>query len=242
MENLSIQTSQNVNLNYRMASFGERILAYLIDASIQYFTMIILVLTLKKVSVLTNPAIMLIALPIIFYHLIFEYFFKGQSPGKMALKIKVISDNGAKLTFGQYLIRWVFRLIEIAFSMGIIAISLIIANPKGKRLGDIMAKTILISTKKRIKFDESVFVDVPNNYQITYSNAGSLELHHIKTLLDVMKFYVEKPGNKKAILMVYTAKNNLEQRLNIKTDQKPVDFIKNVIKDFNAINKNTETT
>ncbi|HAM97632.1 MAG TPA: hypothetical protein DCQ26_03395 [Marinilabiliales bacterium] len=237
MENYAIQTTQNVQLNYRMASVGERILAFAIDLVMvgSVAGAIMFIFTKLKIE---NPVFFILAsLPFIFYHLVCELVFQGQSLGKMIMKIKVISEDGSQVTFGRYLIRWVFRLFDIAMSMGVFAVAAIVATKKGQRIGDLAAGTALICTKLKPVFDESVFVYLPQEYQVVFPQAADLEYYHIKTLLDIMRFYTENPDKKEAILMVYTARKNVETRFGITTDLKPVEFIETVIKDFNALNR-----
>lgn len=240
MENLSIDTSVNVQLEQRMASVGERIVAFFIDAFIIVVTLFLLFALLGVLNITSNFVFVLIALPFIFYHLICELTFEGQSIGKMIMKIKVVSADGAPVTFGKYLVRWVLRLIDITVSSGFIAVLVIAVSKTGQRIGDMAAGTTLISTKLKPVFDESVFMNVPENYEVKYHQAGDLEYQHAKTLLDVMHHFIENPHKREAILMVYRAKKNLETRFAVTTEQKPVEFIETVLMDFNALHK-TET-
>jgi uncharacterized RDD family membrane protein YckC len=240
MENVAIQTSQNVQLNYRMASVGERILAYLIDIFMLgvVYSAIAFFLIWAKV---TSPFVYVgIALPFIAYHPIFEIIFEGQSLGKMIMKIKVIAIDGSSVSVGKYLIRWVMRLVDIVISGGLFALVAILASKQGQRIGDMAAGTSLVSTKLKPVFDESVFVDLPDDYQVVFPKAGDLEYGQIKTLLEVMKFYTEQPEKREAILMVYSARKNVETLFDVKSDLKPVEFIETVIRDFNALNRKNE--
>lgn len=240
MENVAIQTSQNVQLSYRMASVGERILAYILDVFFVgvVYGAIALLLAWAKVK---SPFIYVgVALPFVLYHLIFEMTFEGQSLGKMIMKIKVIAVDGSSVSFGKYLVRWVMRLVDIVISSGLFALVAILASKKGQRIGDMAAGTSLVSTKLAPVFDESVFVDLPEDYQVVFPQAGDLEYSQIKTLLDVMRFYTEHPEKREAILMVYSARKNVETVFGVASELKPVEFIETVIRDFNAINRKGE--
>ena len=241
MENYSIQTTQNVQLNYRMASVGERILAYFTDIFFELVVILGLAFLLSYLKIKEPAIYFLVFTPFIFYDLFFESVFQGQSPGKMFMKIKVIAEDGGQVTFSKYLIRWILRLIDIAVSFGLFAVVAIVASKKGQRIGDMAAGTSLISTKLKPVFDESVFVNLPDNYQVVFPQAADLEYRHVKSLLDVIRFYTENPGKHEAILMVYKARKNLETRFGIETELKPVEFIETVIRDFNALNKKQQT-
>ena len=56
--------------------------------------------------------IILMSIPVMFYSLAFEILLNGQTPGKVANKIRVVKLDGSKPTFGSYIIRWFLRLNE----------------------------------------------------------------------------------------------------------------------------------
>src|ERR1035437_516074 len=97
MDNIRIQTTQNVDIEYEVASIGDRILATLLDYLffIAYFLLVVLIASLTSWAVFESIAIIsLLALPILFYDLVCEVFFQGKSFGKMIMKIKVVMLNG----------------------------------------------------------------------------------------------------------------------------------------------------
>ena len=57
--------------------------------------------TLAEAGGGTTAAILLVGLPVVLYHLAFEVFFEGQTPGKLALKIRVARLDGAQPTLGS---------------------------------------------------------------------------------------------------------------------------------------------
>ena len=140
MSELSINTTQNVTINFTAASIGHRILAFGVDLLIiiAYLTTIYLLLEYtgfsKMLSGLDGWSQMavqsLIFLPVMFYSLIFETFFEGQSLGKKLIRIKVVKIEGYQASFGDYLIRWLFRMIDIVISSGVIGFVSIIMNKK----------------------------------------------------------------------------------------------------------------
>ena len=63
--------------------------------------------------------ISVIGLPVMFYSLIQESLWEGQTIGKKLMKVKVIKLDGYQAGFGDYLIRWLFRLIDISVGNGV---------------------------------------------------------------------------------------------------------------------------
>lgn len=128
MKTLQINTTQNVKINFTLASVSHRILAYLIDLILKFLYAFFLVKFSNLDSYLNfyddnwsaNAIFTLFSLPIILYSLLCEFFFKGQTLGKYILKIKVVKNNGFKPSFTDYLIRWFLRIIDI--NIGILLI------------------------------------------------------------------------------------------------------------------------
>src|SRR5581483_5801018 len=114
---ISITTTQNIELEYDLASLGERIVATIIDLVIifAYFIVIAMIENFGDMFSSTSAAIvnLLLFLPVTFYSLLSETFLNGQSVGKRVMGIKVISLNGNQASFAQYLIRWLFRLVDL---------------------------------------------------------------------------------------------------------------------------------
>jgi uncharacterized RDD family membrane protein YckC len=78
----------------------------------------------------------------ILYFLYFEST-TGQTLGKRIIGIKVTKEDGKKLTFGDALIRTVFRIID---GMGayILGLIVVLVSKKKQRIGDMAAKTIVV--------------------------------------------------------------------------------------------------
>src|ERR1035437_251122 len=99
MENIKIQTTQNVDIEYELASIGDRILATLLDDLffLTYFLLILLIAALTKYVIFKSIAVIsLLSLPILLYDLLCETFFQGKSFGKMIMKIKVVKLDGTQ--------------------------------------------------------------------------------------------------------------------------------------------------
>lgn len=179
MSELSITTSQNVNINFNTASVGERILAYIIDVVIiiAYAILVEFVImpltgleeTLYGADTATVMAINgLVYLPTLFYALWQEALFEGQTFGKKIMKIKVIKIDGYQASFGDYLIRWLFRIVEVTGIMCFIGLIAMIVSKQNQRLGDMAAGTALISLKNDISINHTILKEVNDSYVPVY--------------------------------------------------------------------------
>ncbi|MGB0886786.1 MAG: RDD family protein [Vicingaceae bacterium] len=230
MESVGINTAQNVAIDYKLASVGDRIVATLLDyiAFFAYFLMIMFIANAN--NWLTDSAAFwtIISLPVLFYDLLCELLMNGQSFGKQILKIKVIKLDGSRPGLGSYLLRWLFRIIDTIGFSGVVALITILINGKGQRVGDIAANTVVIKLGKKLSLNDTILNKVNNNYQLVFKEVEHLtdkDIHTIKTALN----YGLK--HNKWELIDKTAEKVIET-LNVKTDLKPIPFLNTIVKDY----------
>jgi uncharacterized RDD family membrane protein YckC len=142
MSNISLQTPQNVTIDYTLASSGERAAAFILDTIIIWAWST--ACSLLGIAFFGDEGeglfyvIFLLILPVVFfYHLALEHLWQGQSIGKRILKIKVVKLNGELPSNNELLLRWAFRMVDVASSFTFLAAILIITSKNKQRLGDI---------------------------------------------------------------------------------------------------------
>jgi RDD family len=86
-------------------------------------------------------------LTLVGYPVAFETATRGRSLGKMALGLRVVSEDGGPERFRQALFRALSGVIEIWMFTGGPAVICSLLSPKGKRIGDIFAGTVVISER-----------------------------------------------------------------------------------------------
>jgi uncharacterized RDD family membrane protein YckC len=233
MQTIKIQTSQNIELSYALAGVGDRMIAYLIDNAI-YFAYYLLLFLLHQATkaIFNNNYISFLAiLPILLYSLFCEIFMNGQTIGKKAKNIKVISLNGAQASFGQYLIRWIFSLLDITFSLGVIAVVMVSLTEKNQRLGDLIAGTTVVRTDSRRNINETIFEETIQAYQPQYPQVTLLHENDISLIKEVLNrhYKMHNPA-----LLKKTA-DKIKSVLALQSDHEAGDFLKTVIKDYNYL-------
>jgi uncharacterized RDD family membrane protein YckC len=233
MDNFQIETAQNITLQQNVAHLTTRVGSYLIDFLIILGYSITVYVIMSKLNIppsMENMAVyLLLSLPVMFYHLTFEVLLNGQSPGKLANRIRVVKLDGSKPTLGSYFLRWFLRFIDISTASGSVAVLTILLNGKGQRLGDIAGGTTVISEKKRITLKDTLVTDIPADYIPTFPQVTVLSDSDIQTIKNVYKNALRKRKHN-IILKLHIKVQGL---LNVKTDLKPVDFINKVIADYN---------
>jgi uncharacterized RDD family membrane protein YckC len=233
MQTVRVRTTQNVLIDYPVASIGDRILGHLIDRLIliAYSVAVVAALADRDVD-LWYLWLLLLGIPWMFYSLLFEVFMNGQTPGKQLMKIKVMRLNGTPATVGDFLLRWIFSLVDFYILSGAIALVAVAIGGKGQRIGDMVAGTTVVKLIEQREISaKEVFVaaeetHVPTFTQVTQLSDKDIEL--IQRALEVNR----DQGNGQPV-MVITEK--IKMLLGIQTDLPPVKFLYTIIKDYNSL-------
>ncbi|TDE40550.1 RDD family protein [Nonomuraea mesophila] len=136
-----------------MAQMPSRALAIIIDLAVQFTAMVGAYALLGAFAGVTDLAmfsavmIVLMVLVMIGYPVIFESVTRGRSLGKLALGLRVVSDDGGPERFRQALFRGLAGLVEFWVLAGAPALIASLVSQRGKRLGDVFAGTIVISDR-----------------------------------------------------------------------------------------------
>jgi uncharacterized RDD family membrane protein YckC len=167
-ETLIIETPERVELEFALASIGNRFLAVLLDHLIQFLLILSVLLTVDALSKsgtqffrdlfskdISEAPNWILAIGILFlfflfsgYFAFFEWFWSGQTPGKKLMRLRVIREDGRPITLWEALVRNVLRIVDAfpgfvvpLYSLGLICIFL---NSRDQRVGDLFAGTVVI--------------------------------------------------------------------------------------------------
>lgn len=249
MQTVKITTSQNIDIDYEMAGLGDRIVARIIDYAIFYAVFIACIMVYTGIQAGSpiarragsNPfesLTFIITMGIwfglvVFYDLICELFLNGQSIGKRAAKIKVISLTGARPGVGQYLLRWIFRIVDFGLTGGTCAICCVAFSDNKQRVGDMVAGTTLIRTSLKNKFEDLVFRPTPEDYVPTYTEVSQLTDRDITLIHDVIRNFNRTRNSG----LVYRLALRLKAVLNVTypPEINEYQFLEIVLNDYNVI-------
>ena len=78
------------------------------------------------------------------YFIFFELIWNGQTPGKRAVGIRVLTVRGEPVTLVHSLVRNLLRLIDALPSAYMVGIISILVTSRSQRLGDLAAGTIVV--------------------------------------------------------------------------------------------------
>jgi uncharacterized RDD family membrane protein YckC len=247
MVELQINTTQNVNINFTAASVGERILAWGIDwlFKIAYIivTYQIMFKILKFDEMVKNmdnwskiAVFLMFYLPVIFYSLLFETLLDGQTPGKRIIKIKVVKIDGYQASLADFVIRWIFRIVDLNMMSGVVALISIITSSKNQRLGDITAGTAVISLKNNVNISHTILEDLKQDYVPTYPMVIKLSDNDARIIKDTFKTARKSKDYKTLIKLRAKIVEVLELKdIKHNTDH---EFIDTILKDYNFYTQN----
>lgn len=239
MAQISINTSQNVQIDHPTADVGIRILSQLLDYVFIFVYVMLIIFISDLIGIDGGYGILLILLPAFFYSFITESIFHGQSFAKMILNIKVVKLDGSQATLLNYFIRWMFRLVDVAISNGIVAILVVAISSKGQRLGDKAAGTTVVSLKKRYDFKNTIYRRISENYQMQFSQVELLSEEDISTVNEVINHYFKNPGIQARQLLIKT-KEAITRKMGIETKLDSIEFLRTIVKDFNYMVRDDE--
>jgi len=242
METVKVNTSQHVDIDYPVAGLGERVAARLIDLGIFFALYIVfLLVTLNLRSSSSIVIVMMVVLfggGYVFYNLLCEIFMDGQSVGKRVMKIKVVSLDGGQASFGQYFIRWIFRLVDFVITGQVGGLICIAVSEKKQRIGDIVAGTTLIKTIPRTSFENIAFHPVEDGYVPVYPNVHQLSDQDVELMHEVIHTFYKTANFE--LIHVMSAKVAGLIGSPIPRYEDELIFLNTVIKDYNHVTSLSE--
>lgn len=159
-DQLSIDTPEHVSLDFPIAGLGSRILAHLADLVLQAAAYLILLLMallafssqLRSLDRLSDVQGKWLVAGLLFanflffwgYYTLFEALWKGQTPGKRWAQLRVIKDSGRQITLFESMSRNLIRVVDYLPGMYVVGIISILMSKENKRLGDLLAGTIVV--------------------------------------------------------------------------------------------------
>ena len=178
-----VLTPANIEIEYRLAGAGSRLAAFVVDFTLQILMCLLLgaiilfgifnyrIATLANLEGYALGFLIISWFTIYFcYFIVCEMAMNGQSIGKKIFGLRVIRDNGQSIELPQSLVRNLFRaVIDIIY----IGLFMILFSKKNKRLGDIVAGTVVIA-----EYYENI--PLRSNNQPTLKRAGLEQLSHLK--------------------------------------------------------------
>lgn len=161
-------TGEAVALDLQVARLASRSVAFALDVALQATVLVVLYLVLfiggaGLDSALTAAVGLLVFVAVIVgYPTLFETLTRGRTPGKMALGLRVVRDDGGPIGFRHALVRGlsgVFVDFWVLGFFGFVAMVVSLLSARGKRIGDYLAGTVVI--RERVPTRASATIPMP---------------------------------------------------------------------------------
>ncbi|MCL1825156.1 MAG: RDD family protein [Betaproteobacteria bacterium] len=145
----TIETPEGVNIRLRLAGPVPRALAYLLDSFIRAVVWLVSFIFFVRFGNF-GLGIWLIGIFLLewFYPVLFEVYAQGATPGKQALGLAVLQDDGVPVGWSASVVRNLLRTVDFLPSFYAFGLCSVLLNRDFKRLGDIVAKTIVVHRSK----------------------------------------------------------------------------------------------
>jgi len=163
-----IETPEHVVFSCQLAGPGRRAIAYFLDSLVRGLLAAVVGGAFAIASSGTSQAsgfglgalLLFLFLLEWGYFVACEMFMNGRSPGKRALGLRVVTQDGLPVSFGSSVLRNLLRgadFLPTGYAVGLLVMTL---DPRFRRLGDWAANTMVI-VEERPRLREPIRLDPP---------------------------------------------------------------------------------
>jgi uncharacterized RDD family membrane protein YckC len=178
-------TPEAVVLRFESAGLGSRILARGIDTLIQIVFLLVLILAfaLIRTSVSGLGTLLLIVflfgvfVDLFVYSAVLETVWRGQTIGKRALGLRVVTREGAPVRFRHAAIRSALWIVDgLLFGGPLVGVLAMLLTRQSLRTGDMVAGTIVVRERSGARAPAAVTFGVPPGWEpyVDGLDAGAL--------------------------------------------------------------------
>ncbi len=230
LKTINIVTSHNITIEYELASLGVRFVAGFIDLIIIAVYYLIVVWLFERIDTLLIIFFALIS----FYHFFFELYNGGQSPGKLLMKIKVVTLRGTAPTAFDYFLRWIFRLVDITFTLSSVGILSILTSQRSQRIGDILANTVVIQLSNSSTYLLSdIRASLNQEHEISFPAIVRYNDQEMLLVKQIIQRYRQQPDNPNIRELAEKMESKICDQLDTRNDKySTISFLEKTLQDY----------
>lgn len=239
-EKLTIETPEQIALEFPLAGVGSRFLALAFDTLVQAGMIVALGIVALMVRLVVPPsglaamgpwtfAILLAAGFVVYsaYFAIFESLWAGQTPGKRLVGLRVIDVSGRPMSVYAAIVRNVLRLVDQLPGFYAIAIVSVLVTEWHQRLGDLAAGTVVVHERvERIG-------DVPRGAAAVRHGAHRLTVNEIV----LIEGFLRRRGELDSLVRLQTARRiaaRMTDRLGLDAGEDEERFLEQLAAEYRA--------
>ena len=197
-----VVTPEAVVLQFDTAGLGSRIVAAGIDALPRVLALLLIALAAFVFNLIggrfedwVGKPILIISgfLVLLGYSAIFETVWRGRTPGKAALGLRVVTVEGAPISFRHAAIRAAVGIFEIFATFGVVACFASFVSSRGQRLGDMAGGTLVLRERSAQGTPQVSYFTPPPG---TESYASTLDVSKLNSeeYLTIRSFLLRAPS------------------------------------------------
>ena len=244
-DKLTIDTPEQVHLEFGLANLGSRFMAIFADSLIQFVAAMVLLIIDQTVmsgamfSIGQYRMWIRAVLTIVYFCLIWGYYaafealWKGQTPGKRWAGIRVIKETGRPIDAFEAIARNVLRVVDFfPFFYGVGIVTMLL-NSKNRRLGDFVAGTLVVHDKSST--DSDLFFNTsPGKADMVLYQATRLSVQEVELIETFLARRLDIPAEVRKQNAVRIAEM-IGAKLGIAPNARPADhenFLELVVQEF----------
>lgn len=186
-------TGDAVMLDLRTASFAVRMISAAIDGVLQLAILAGGTISLAWAAARADLDEGLVAAAVLAmsvtayvgYPVLCELLLRGRSVGRLVMGTRVVRDDGGPVHVRQSLIRAVMAMLEIWSTGGAVALTCSVIDHRSRRLGDLLAGTMVI--QERMRAIEPHRLEVPTSLQ-QWAQAADVGRLPVTLMQDIRSF------------------------------------------------------
>lgn len=199
-DRVQIETPEHVLFEYELAGLGSRMVAGLVDVMLMGFLLLGELLLVVAFTGLRSLGPWMIAAGAVAgfltfwgYPIFFELRWRGQTPGKRSLHMRVIQEGGYSLTPQVVIVRNLLRIVDFLPGAYFLGLAVMMLNRRYKRVGDWVAGTLVVKERSAdSKPPVAKRVAAPAGQEdkvaeLRRQGVHRLESSHLQLILDFME-------------------------------------------------------
>ena len=219
MKTIDFTTAQHVKIEYEIASTLQRVVASIIDVFAFFLYFLIVGMAIDQsmfqsgIGTQKVVVLMLLRIPWLLYSHFIEYVTRG---------------------FSEYFTRWVFRVVDIWFGFGFLAVLFSSTSQRGQRLGDTMANTVLIRKNNTNSYSLKNVLSIKSkeNHQPTYHQVTRFTDEDMILIKNTLQRLNHSPSEETKKFAIELAHETARQINLPETPEKKVQFLRTVLLDY----------
>ena len=191
-------TGDAVLLDLRAASFATRLVSFLVDAVLQLVLLVGGIVAVAWLAARTDlddgyvaaGALLASVAAYIGYPVLCELLLRGRSVGRLLMGTRVVRDDGGPVHVRQSVLRAVMAMFEIWATSGAVAMTCAVIDRRSRRVGDLLAGTMVIQERMRTRTEPRVEVPLSLRDWARGADVGRLPL----PLLQDIRAFLPRAG------------------------------------------------